>query len=370
MLAAAVFVAGAGLASAAVPPCYPDPAGTRTFEVRGAVTGYGFVADRVVVDWARPTGCAGTAVWDFQTSPAAKAPTACTRSARPAPGAAAHPAAADGTRFVRVRLALPNADLPDRLDVFDRRTHRRLASWPLIDRPALVDLNGDLAVLSAAHRHALYVMRISDGRIAKIGVTQPGDRPAIGPHGVLYQDDMMIANDRDASGRTLPVGRGRSPSSYRSRPCRRRWIPSGHRSHVRSARSPWTAPRVAFAVRDPQGICDTLRLWNVPWNVAANITRKSGQTCLPTHAPGGITDVALAGTRAAWTTMYGGTTACSQLRARPAWSGSSARPSSVEHVVGSQVTARSSGYALLRRLGGSRRGRASPWCPRPGAASG
>jgi hypothetical protein len=81
--------------------------------------------------------------------------------------------AADRTRLVRVVLAPAWVDEPDRLEVYDRGTMRKLASWPLIERPARVALHGDLAVLSAANRNSLYALRITDGRIALIGITRP-----------------------------------------------------------------------------------------------------------------------------------------------------------------------------------------------------
>ena len=49
-------------------------------------------------------------------------------------------------------------------------------------------------------------------------------------------------------------------------------------------------------------------VWNVPWHYLTRLSDAYGQTCLPNHAPGGITDVAMAGGRAAWTTTYGATT--------------------------------------------------------------
>ena len=67
-------------------------------------------------------------------------------------------------------------------------------------------------------------------------------------------------------------------------------------------------PRVAIAVRDPSGRCDRVFIWNVPWHYLTRLSDAFGQTCLPNHAPGGITDVAMAGGRAAWTTTYGATT--------------------------------------------------------------
>src|SRR5439155_8237600 len=98
--------------------------------------------------------------------------------------------AADATHLVRIIPAVGSADAPDRLVVLERSTLRRVASWPLFELPARVALYGDLAILSGADRHGLYALRISDGRIAQIGIARAGDRPLIGPAGVVYQDGL------------------------------------------------------------------------------------------------------------------------------------------------------------------------------------
>jgi hypothetical protein len=103
---------------------------------------------------------------------------------------------------------------------------------------------------------------------------------------------------------------------------------------------------VAYAVRDPEGVCDTLRLWNVPWNVGGKITRSSGPTCLPTHAPGGIRDVAIAGTRAAWTTAYGGTTRVLAASSKACEEWVVSRPAAAERVVGLAGDGKVLAYAL------------------------
>jgi hypothetical protein len=66
--------------------------------------------------------------------------------------------------------------------------------------------------------------------------------------------------------------------------------------------------RVAFAVHDPKGRCDAVKFWTPPWHFVARVTHPRGPTCLPTHGSGGITNVAMAGDRLAWTTEYGNTT--------------------------------------------------------------
>jgi hypothetical protein len=66
--------------------------------------------------------------------------------------------------------------------------------------------------------------------------------------------------------------------------------------------------RVALAVHDPRGRCDYVLFWNVAWHYVTRLTRWLGPQCLPAHDPGGITNVAISGSKAAWTTTYGGRT--------------------------------------------------------------
>ena len=297
-------------AAAAAQVCHPDLAGTRSLTVSGAVTSYGFTKDGVVVAWTRSHACAGTAVWSFGAGMSAKANSACTHAGATLKPVATKLEARRGDTIARVRLAPAGADRADRLDILSRSTHRQLASWPLIDRPTRVALYGDLAVLSTAKRHAVYVLRITDGRIALIGITQPGDRPTIGPAGLLYQDDVHIARDRDARGRLL------DPTQ---RTVRLLLVPLATLNHaldnvgavqVSDPISGFSmdGPRVAYGVTDPNGVCDRVQFWNIPWRFVSVLTQQSGASCLPAHAPGGITNVAIAGSRAIWTTTYGSVT--------------------------------------------------------------
>src|SRR4029079_19353823 len=48
--------------------------------------------------------------------------------------------------------------------------------------------------------------------------------------------------------------------------------------------------------------------WNVPWRFVSVLSQPAGASCLPGHAPGGIDNVAIARSRAMWTTTYGGVT--------------------------------------------------------------
>jgi hypothetical protein len=270
----------------------------------GHVTRYAFANGRVAVDWVdRAKACAGTAVWNYAADARATAAASCQRAAGPrAHGAQTRLAAAQGDRLVRIVVAPASVDRPDRLDVLDRATHRRLASWPLIARPARVALYGDIAILSTATRGALYALRISDGRIAMIGIARFADRPLIGPQGVLYQDDLDMAMHRTsphhATLKLVPLAT-----------VRRQFALAGRQIGTsRITAMAMDGKRVAFAVHDPQGRCDKVLFWSIPWHFVSRLTQRVGPTCLPTHAAGGITNVAIAGERAVWTTQYGSRT--------------------------------------------------------------
>jgi hypothetical protein len=298
-------LATAGLAAAASDAlrCHPDLPGTRSLTVNGEVTSYAFAGGRVAVRWLRSPGCAGTAVWNYGSTVRATASASCQRSVR----TSAQPAgetlvAARGNRVVRVDLAPASVDRPDRLDVLDRATHARLVSWPLIDRPAHVALYGGIAILASAKRHALYALRLSDGRIAMLGIARAADRPLIGPQGVLYQDDLDLAMHRASPHRvTLKL----VPLTT----VRREFARAGRQiGTTRINAISMDDKRVAFVVHDPQGRCDRVLFWSIQWHFVSRLTQRVGPTCLPTHAAGGITNVAIAGERAVWTTRYGART--------------------------------------------------------------
>ena len=306
----ALTLGTAVVAGAAAQVCHPDAAGTRSFTVKGAVTHYGFAKGGVAVSWTASNACSGSALWNFQAARSAKADTACAGTgAKPAGPVATRLVAKQGGTVVRVLLAPRGSDRPDRLAVVNRATHET-ASWPLIDRPTRVALYGDLAVLSTAKRHAVYALRITDGRIALVGITQPGDRPVIGAGGLLYQDDSMVAKDRDKLGRLLtPVDRTVTLKLVPLATVGAELDQVGTMQVSAPIRSfSMDGPRVAYAVSDPRGACDQIRFWNIPWRFMSILTKPNGASCLPAHAPGGITNVALAGSRALWTTTYGSTT--------------------------------------------------------------
>ena len=178
LIVGAVVLITASLATAA-DRCHESLLGTRSLTLYGDVTSYRFTGDRIVVEWARSPMCAGTATWNYKSTARAKMSVACQRPAaqRHAAVADTKVVASDASHTVRVIVAPASADAPDRLVVIDRATSERVASWPLFERPARIALHGDIAILSDAKRHGVYALRISDGRIALLGVSPA---PAIG----------------------------------------------------------------------------------------------------------------------------------------------------------------------------------------------
>ena len=207
LIIGAVVLITASLATAA-DRCHESLAGTRSFTLWADVTSYRFAGQRIVVEWARSPNCAGTTIWDYRSRLRSKASVSCRGPAakRHAAVAGTRLVAADASHSVRVTTAPTLVDTPDRLVVVDRATNERVASWPLFERPARVALFGDIAILSGVRRHGIYALRISDGRLALIGVARAGDRPLIGPAGVLYVDDVDRTKHRAAPAeRTLQL---------------------------------------------------------------------------------------------------------------------------------------------------------------------
>jgi hypothetical protein len=298
-------LATAGIAAAAAGdarPCHPDLPGTRSLTVTGAVTSYRFAGGGTLAVSVRTGRCAGVARWNYAASAQAIASVSCRGSNTGGSGAARqHLVAAQGNRRVRAVLAPTGADRPDRLDVIARGTGRRISSWPLIERPSRVALFGKIAILSAADRNALYALRISDGRIAMLGISRTGDRPIVGPDGVVYQDDLSlkrIAPNR-VTLKLVPLASVERQLTLADRQIETHWKISAIGLDAR---------RVAFAVHDPAGKCDVVKFWTPPWHYVARVTHPSAATCLPHHSPGGVTNVAMGGGRLIWTTRYGNET--------------------------------------------------------------
>jgi hypothetical protein len=301
VVVAALATAGIATAAGDARPCHPDIPGTRSLIVTGDVTSYRFAGRGTVVASVQSKRCAGIARWNYAASADATASVSCRGSTA---GGSAAPTqrlvAAQGDRLVRVVLAPDGVDRPDRLDVIKRATGRRIASWPLIDRPARVALFEGIAILSSPGRGALYALRITDGRIATLGIARAADRPIIGRDGVVYQDDQFLKLHRLAPSRvTLKL----VPLAGVERQLSR--ADQQVETHWRIRAIGMDGGRVAYAVQDPTGRCDEVKFWNPSWDFVARVTHPSAATCLSTHGPGGVTNVAMAGARLVWTTRYG-----------------------------------------------------------------
>jgi hypothetical protein len=302
---AALATAGIAVAAAGdTRPCHPDLPGTRALAVTGAVTSYRFAGRGMLVASVLTKRCAGVARWNYAASAHATASVSCRGASTGGSGAVPqHLVAAQGDRLVRVVLAPAGLDRPDRLDVIARATGHRIASWPLLDRPTRVVLFGKIAILSAVGRSALYALRISDGRIAILGVARPGDRPIISRDGVVYQDGLSEKAQRLTPNRVtlklVPLAAVVRQLALADRQVETHWRITAIGMDGRG---------VAFAVHDPTGRCDVVKFWTPPWSFVARVTHPSAATCLAGHGPGGVTNVAMGGSRLVWTTRYGNRT--------------------------------------------------------------
>jgi hypothetical protein len=297
VVVAVLATAGIAAATGDARPCHPNLPGTHSLTVTGQVTGYKFAAGGTVAASIRTKRCAGVARWNYAASVNSSASVSCggAFSRGPAHG---HLVAARGDRLVRVVLAPNGVDRPDRLDVINRATGRRIASWPLIDRPARVVLYGGIAILSAADRDALYALRISDGRLAILGVARAGDRPIIGRDGIVYQDGLSLKALQVAPTSVMlkfvPLASVQRQLSLADRQIR---------TNGKITAVGMDGRRVAYAVRT--GRCDVVKFWTPPWYFVAHVTHPTGPTCLATHGAGGVTNVAMGGGRLIWTTRAG-----------------------------------------------------------------
>ena len=190
-------------------------------------------------------------------------------------------------------------------------THRIIASWPLIERAARVDLFGGIAILSASKRNALYALMNRDGRIAMIGITRAGDRPVI-MHGVLYEDNLLVStagSSPHATLKLLPLAHGAARARLRT-PVREPW---GHvLRHASHAGSRMRLSRINADLDGrpsrgaggsrPAGRGDRVLFWNVAWQSPrpGSHAWQVGPTCAFNSPFGRHHHVALAGPRAVW----------------------------------------------------------------------
>ncbi len=342
LIIGAVVLITASLATA-VDRCHQNLQGTRSLTLSADVTSYRFAGERIVVEWALSPKCAGTAVWDYATTARAKMSVSCQRPAvqRQAAAADANLVASDASHTVRVVAAPASADVPDRLVVVDRATSERVASWPLFERPPGSRFTEALrfSPTSSGTGSTRFVSRTAGcahrcGPRRRSAADRPGRRPLPGRRGPHKHRTApaertlklvpLSAVRRELARPFTTVHTYMANSHAGTIPTGLVWgaeaAGSAARAHssMRGGAGPprpfstreissisMDGPRVAIAVRDPAGRCDRVLIWNVPWHYLTRLSDAFSQTCLPNHAPGGITDVAMAGGRAAWTTTYG-----------------------------------------------------------------
>ena len=317
--------------------CHPDPPGTRTLVVLGEVDSYSMAGANVRVayrdahctrDFAwrvfagRPTTTVGPRVACAQAAATQTAPGGRTASiepdgtvrvhaadgtllgslAIPTPLAASH-AAASGDRAVVFARGPERPDRPVRALVFDVRTGNVLHDWPLIDEPTSLDVQGDLAVFGTRRTQALYALRLSNGRIALVGLNRTRDTPQIERAGVVYKDDLYKGKRRN----------GRTTLKFvPTRAVEQGLIdvvkPLVTRGPIRAFAM--DATRVGVAVDDPDLSCDRVVFWNIPWHFEIDVTRLLMPRRLTCPAKGGprISQIAFGGVGLEWVADYGKTT--------------------------------------------------------------
>jgi hypothetical protein len=344
-LSAPLVIVGVGLL-AATPAvayiCHPDAKGTRTLSVTGRVDGYALRGATVRVTVNDKHGCLKTAVWrPFHGNSVQAidgASTACVRVGRSGlgrsvvvprnpemplqfadgarravlrprgvidvyrgnvflrriPRSTRTPAAKivlNGDRLVVLARGSSQPDRPFRLEVYSTRNGHFLHDWPLVAKPVTLDLEGSVALYSAARYGGLFALRLSDGKTTSFGPVQPGDKPQIDRYGVVYQSNMYERLNR----------RGRVLMKFLPRSLVRNDFAKTFDS-IRTRR-PITGfamdgQRVAVVVDAPGRTCDAVRFWNIPWHYfAARINMRDDLTCAHGLKVG---DLAIGGMGAEW----------------------------------------------------------------------
>lgn len=293
--AAYVGIAGAVFTSVGVYPayayvCHPDPPGTRSVTVAGAVEGYTMNGPRVSIDY-RARGSCRRMSWSVRAGDVRSRPVACAK-ADPAVRTAAH---VGGSRLA---LRSGGPDAPDRLVV--QRDGRVVRSWPLPDRFRTLDAYRGVALLGTKSSRETYAVRLSDGRAALLALNHRGDNPQIEAPGIVYQDNLYKRQESRPQRRIKFV-----PMKAVERALDRAGRPLTIAGEI--ADIAMDGPRVAIAVRGLGSDCDRVMFWNVPWQYVSRLTEEDELTCHQTHGSGRIGVVAVGGIGAEWTTAANGT---------------------------------------------------------------
>ena len=283
LLAVLLALPTAGAFAAAAYVCHPDPPGTKTARVAGAVTRYKLHGHGVSIVYRGRNGCSRT-YWAIgrSLSRTRRAPdAACAAAAR----ASSAPAGGTG----RVSLIRGSADLPDRIRVVSAGGTAR--SWPLADHVQRFDAFGHTAVFAGPERE-VYAADLRNGRVALVGLDRHGDTPQIDAPGVVFQDNLY--KEQEYSGRTLMKF---IPAAAVDRSLSRAGAPVDLPGPIEAIGM--DGFRVALAVHEP-GECAQIMYWNIAWDYLSKITDEDERTCELTARGGVIRSVAIGGIRSAW----------------------------------------------------------------------
>jgi hypothetical protein len=302
-----------GVSSAVAYVCHPDPPGTLSLRLRAPIVSYQLAGQQARVVFGTAGSCR-QASWNLAAHVAVRRRSSGCRVALgpsvnsmrlprgvtvPGGYSAAAAVRADGQLVILARAEDPGRG-PDLLEVRNARNGARRHVWPLPVHMATLDVAGGIAVLSAGLRREVYAIRLSDGQAALIGLDRAVDRPRVSRAGVLYVDDLYKRNE------------GAAHQTLKFLPIAAVNAAFGRVGRAVTTPGPISAlamdgPRVALAVRDATGACDSVDFWNIPWAYSSRLTDPHSKTCPAGHEKGGITSLALAGVRAEWITTYGGT---------------------------------------------------------------
>jgi hypothetical protein len=278
----ALSAAGAFAAAAAI-ICHPDPAGTKTAKIKGAVTHYRMRGRTVNIVYRGRYGCR-RAFWAIGRG---------LSHAKPAPDAACADRAAAGTApsggTGRVSLVPGSADLPDRVRVVSAGGKAR--SWPLPEHVEGLDAFGRTAIFAGPERE-VYAVDLRNGRVALVGLDRHRDVPQIDAPGVVFQDNMY--KEKEYSGQTVLKF---IPSAAVERSLAKTGAPLDLPGQVEAIGM--DGFRVALAVHEP-GECAQIMYWNAAWNYLSKITDDDERTCHLTANGGVIHSIAIGGIRSAW----------------------------------------------------------------------
>lgn len=271
-LGAPLAVAALG-GSALATVCHPDARGTRTLALRGAVRSAALDGRQVDFVVAGRAGCTRIA-WSIASGRSVRRTAACGSPVRAVASARVAPRVDS-----RGRTALALAD-------------GRLLPLPARPKPGSLKLAGGIAVYSAVHGQGVFAVRTSDGAYTFLGPDGGAFPALVGARGVVFHDGEMKPALR--AGTTIVKFVPRAAIEQRFAVTT---APIETRGPIRAIS--FDGPRVAIAVADPRGVCDSVLYWNVAWPPVQRISGPASLTCVRGAATA-IPALAIGGFRTEW----------------------------------------------------------------------